>query len=142
MISRKLAARMATLLVVALVMLVPVAGALAGTPFTGGLGSSSGASTATSTTTSETTAAPVTLTTTSSGSGGLSVLDEAGIALVALIVFVSIAYVIRRDAHAHAPRHANFEIDRERGTVAPRTERIKRSRAKAKAARRARRARR
>jgi hypothetical protein len=65
-----------------------------------------------------------------------------GKTIVALAVFATIIYVIRRDAHIHAPRHAAREIDRERGTVAPRTERIKRSRAKAKAARRARRSKR
>jgi hypothetical protein len=93
--------------------------------------------TTTTTTSSLTTAAPVTLPSTTSG--GLSALQEAGIGVVALAVFATIIYVIRRDAHAHAPRHAAREIDRERGTAAPRTERIKRSRAKAKAARRARR---
>jgi hypothetical protein len=84
-----------------------------------------------------TTAPPVTLPSTTSG--GLSALQEFGIAVVALAVFATIIFVIRRDARVHAPRHAPREIDRERGTAAPRTERIKRSRAKAKAARRARR---
>jgi hypothetical protein len=123
--------RAATVVAAACVALALPAGALAS-----GLGSA--ASTTSSTTTSSlTTAPPVTLP--SSSSGGLSALQEAGIGIVALAVFGTIIYVIRRDARVHAPRHAAREIDRERGTAAPRTERIKRSRAKAKAARRARR---
>ena len=92
------------------------------------------------TTQTATTAAPVTAPTTSTGSGGISTLDLIGIGVVAVGLFVTIIYVIRRDAHAHAPRHATRELDRGRATVAPRTERIKRSRARAKAARRARKA--
>ncbi len=111
------------------------AGALAAAPFTGLTGSTS--STSVTTTSSTSTAPPVTLPTTTSG--GLSALDDLGIVVAAIAVFATIIYVIRRDAHIHAPRHATREIDRERGTVAPRTERIKRSRAKAKAARKARR---
>jgi len=136
---RKQVVRALTAVLVASAALAFPAGALAS-----GLGSgvsttttpSSTVTTAT-TTSSLTTAAPVTLPSTTSG--GLSALQEAGIGVVALAVFATIIYVIRRDAHAHAPRHAAREIDRERGTAAPRTERIKRSRAKAKAARRARR---
>lgn len=105
----------------------------------GGLSTPVVTSPATTTTASATTAPPVAQT---SSSGGLSTLDEAIIAIVAIAVFGAIAYVIRSDAREHAPSHAVRELDRERGTVAPRAERIKRSRAKAKAARRARRARR
>jgi hypothetical protein len=125
-------------LALALVIVAGAASASAGTPFTGLTGSTS-STTVTTTTTSQTTAAPVTIQTTTTG-GGLSTLDDLGIGLVALALFATIVYVIRRDAHSHAPRNALREIDRERGTVAPRTERIKRQRAKAKAARRARRA--
>ncbi|MGA3362580.1 MAG: hypothetical protein ABSD82_11190 [Solirubrobacteraceae bacterium] len=114
------------------------ASALATAPFTGLTGSTS--STSVTSTTSTSTAPPITIPTTTGG--GLSALDEVGIGIVAIAVFATIIYVIRRDAHIHAPRHAAREIDRERGTVAPRTERIKRSRAKAKAARRARRSKR
>ena len=92
------------------------------------------------TTQTATTAAPVTVPTTTTGSGGISTFDVFGIGVVALGLFGTIIYVIRRDAHAHAPRHAVRDIDRGRATVAPRTERIKRSRARAKAARRARKA--
>ena len=92
------------------------------------------------TTQTATTAAPVTAPTTSTGSGGISTLDLIGIGVVAVGLFGTIIYVIRRDAHAHAPRRATRDIDRGRATVAPRAERIKRSRARAKAARRARKA--
>ncbi len=127
---RKPGVRAATVVAAACAALALPAGALAT-----GLGTV--ATTSSTTTTSLTTAAPVTLP--SSTSSGLSALQEAGIGIVALAVFGTIIYVIRRDARVHAPRHAAREIDRERGTAAPRTERIKRSRAKAKAARRARR---
>jgi hypothetical protein len=122
------------------VLTLPV-GAPAATPFTGLTGATSSSSVTSTATSSAATAAPVKIPTGTSASG-LSTLAEAGIALAALIVFGTIIYVIRKDAHIHAPRHATREIDRERGTVAPRTERVKRSRAKAKAARRARRSRR
>ncbi len=92
------------------------------------------------TTQTATTAAPVTVPTTTTGSGGISTFDVFGIGVVALGLFGTIIYVIRRDAHAHAPRRATRDIDRGRATVAPRAERIKRSRARAKAARRARKA--
>lgn len=111
--------------------------ALAAAPF-GGLSTPTTTVPALSTTQTATTAAPVTAPTTSSGSGGISTLDVVGIGAVALGLFGTIIYVIRRDAHAHAPRRATRDIDRGRATVAPRTERIKRSRARAKAARRAR----
>jgi hypothetical protein len=128
--------RALAVVLVALVALALPAGASAAAPFTGVTGSTSSTSLTTSTSTTST-APPVTLPTTTGG--GLSALDDLGIVLAAIVVFATIIYVIRRDAHSHAPRHAMREIDRERGTVAPRTERIKRSRAKAKAARKARR---
>ncbi len=93
------------------------------------------------TTQTATTAAPVTPTSTGT-SGGISTLDYIGIGVVAIGIFAAIIQVIRRDARAHTSRSATRDIDRERATVAPRAERIKRSRAKAKAARRARKARR
>jgi len=117
---------------------LPASG-LAATPYTG-LGGGTSSSTTTTSTSSTTTAPPVALPTTTSS--GLSTLAYVGIGVVAIAIFGTIIYVIRRDARIHAPRHAAREIDKERGTVAPRTERIKRSRAKAKAARRARRSRR
>jgi hypothetical protein len=136
---RKPVLRAATAVVVMWAALALPAGALAS-----GLGgvattttASNGVATTSTTTSSLTTAPPVTLPSTTSG--GLSALQEIAIGIVALAVFATIIYVIRRDARVHAPRHAPREIDRERGTAAPRTERIKRSRAKAKAARRARR---
>jgi hypothetical protein len=87
-----------------------------------------------------TTPTPVVVPTTTGGSGGLSALQEIGIAVAALALFGGIVYAIRTDARAHAPRQSAIGIDRERGTVPPRAERIRRSRARAKAARRARRA--
>jgi hypothetical protein len=119
------------------VLALPAAASAAG-PL-GGLSTPVVTSPATTTATA-TTAPPVTLP--SSSSGGLSTLDEVLIAVVAITVFATIAYVIRSDAREHTPSQSVREIDRERGTVAPRAERIKRSRAKTKAARRARRARR
>ena len=117
--------------------------ALAGSaPFTGltGAGGSSTSGQVTTTTTSATTAAPITIPSAAqSGSGGLPTYAYILIAAVVLILFATIAYLIRRDAHLHAPRHAARDIDRGRGTIAPVTERRKRSRARAKAARRARR---
>lgn len=99
--------------------------------------SSTAATTPTATTPPVTTATA----TSSSSGGGLSTLDDAGIIVVALGLFGSIAWYIHDDARLHMPRRTtDLSIDRERGTVAPRAERIKRSRAKAKAARRARRA--
>jgi hypothetical protein len=74
--------------------------------------------------------------------GGLSSIDQIGIGVVVVVLFGSIAYVIRSDARAHVSKRATIDIDRERATVKPRAERVKDSRAKAKAARRARRARR
>jgi hypothetical protein len=125
---------------VSVAVLALPAGALASSPFTGLSGGTT--STPATTTQTATTAAPVTIPTTTTSGGGISLLTEVGIAVVALGVFAAIIYVIRHDAHAHAPRHAARDIDRGRATVAPRTERIKRSRAKAKAARRARKSRR
>ena len=115
------------------------ASALAASPF-GGLTTPTTSVPAVTTQTA-TTAAPVTPTSTGTG-GGISTLDYLGIGVVAIGIFAAIIYVIRSDAHAHTSRRASRDIDRGRATVAPRTERIKRSRAKAKAARRARKARR
>jgi hypothetical protein len=116
------------------------AGALASSPF-GGLSTPTTSVPATTTQTA-TTAAPVTAPSTTTTGGGISTITLVGIGVAALGLFATIIYVIRSDAHAHAPRHASRDIDRGRATVAPRAERIKRSRAKAKAARRARKARR
>jgi hypothetical protein len=123
-----------------LATLVLCASALASSPF-GGLNGTT-TTPATTTTQSATTAPPVTIPSTTTSGGGISTVTEVGIAVAALGLFATIIYVIRRDAHVHAPRHAARDIDRGRATVAPRTERIKRSRAKAKAARRARKSRR
>jgi hypothetical protein len=122
-----------------LVALALPATALASAPFEG-LSTPTTTVPAVSTTQTATTAAPVTAPTTTSGSGGITTFDVIGIAAVALGLFGTIIYVIRRDAHSHAPRRATRDLDRGRATVAPRTERIKRSRARAKAARRARKA--
>ena len=117
------------------------ASALAGSaPFTGLTGAGGSSSSGQSTTTATaTTAAPITIPSTTTSGGGLPGYDYILIAAVVLILFATIGYLIRRDAHLHAPRHAARDIDRGRGTVAPQTERRKRSRARAKAARRARR---
>ena len=133
---RRLPIRACALALATVAALALPASAFAAAPFTG-LGGSTSSSTTTTSTSSTTTAAPVALPSTTSS--GLSTLAYVGIGVVAIALFATIIYVIRRDAHIHAPRHAVREIDKERGTVAPRTERIKRSRAKAKAARRARR---
>jgi hypothetical protein len=96
----------------------------------------------TTTTTAPTQSVTTATTTTASGSGGgLTTLELIGIAVVTLGVFGTIFYTIRSDARRHAPRGGPaLGIDRERGTVTPRADRVKRSRAQAKAARRARRA--
>ena len=112
--------------------------AVAAAPLSTGLGGSSTV-TSTSATQTATTAAPVTLPTTTTSSGGLTTLDYVLIAFVVVILFVTIVYFVRRDAHLNAPRHAARDLDRGRGTVAPQAERVKRNRARAKAARRARR---
>jgi hypothetical protein len=138
MSPRKTVIRGATLVAIALAGLALPAGLLAAGSVVGVTGSTTtNTVTSTTATASTSTAAPITIPTTSSG--GLSVLDGLAIGLVALVVFATIIYVIRRDARVHAPRGAAREIDRQRGTVAPRAERVKRSRARAKAARRARR---
>ena len=121
------------------VALMAPSAAVAATPFTGLTGSGSSTTTQTTTTSSTATAAPITIPTTSTSGGGLPTYAYILIAVVVVILFASITYWIRRDAHLHAPRHAARPIDRGRGTVAPQTERRKRSRAKAKAARQARR---
>jgi hypothetical protein len=118
------------------------AASFAATPLSGLTGSAG--STVTQTTTATATTAPaVTIpSATSTNGGGLPTYAYILIAVVVVILFAGITYWIRRDAHLHAPRHATRDIDRGRGTVAPQTERRKRSRAKAKRARRARRPRR
>jgi len=136
--SRRIRALVAVASLAGVLALPAVAAANA--PFTG-LSTPATTSPATTTSTAST-APPVTLTSSTSSGGGLSTLEEIGIAVVALGVFAAIAYVIRSDARLHAPSHELRGIDRERGTIAPRAERVKRSRARAKAARRARRARR
>ena len=116
--------------------------ALAAPPTGGGLTTPTPTtSTVTTTTSSATTAPPVKIPTTTSGSG-LSTFEYVLLGLVVVIIFGAIVYFIRHDAHAHQPRHADRDIFRGRGTVAPAAERRKRARAKAKAARRARRGRR
>jgi len=123
------------------VALAAPAAALANSPVGGGLTTPAPAtSTTTTTTSSASTAPPVTIPTT--GSSGLSTFEYVLIGAVVLIIFAAIVYFIRHDAHAHQPRHAERDIFRGRGTIAPQSERRKRSRAKAKAARRARRGRR
>jgi hypothetical protein len=101
-----------------------------------GLTTSTPVTTAPATTTPTPVAVPTTSTT---SSGGLTPLEEVGIGVAALGLFGFIAYTIRSDARAHAPRQTTLGIDRERSTVTPRAERVRRSRARAKAARRARR---
>lgn len=118
------------------------AAALAGNPLTSVPGSTSptpGVTTPTTTATVTT----ATATTASSSGGGLNTIELVGIGVVVLVVFASIAWVIHGDARAHAPSRTQMvDINRERATVRPRAERVKSSRAKAKAARRARRAKR
>jgi hypothetical protein len=126
-------------LLIAAALALPSAAAAAGGTLSTGL---SGTNTSTSVTQTATTAAPVTLPTPASTGGGLTTLDYVLIALVVVILFTTIVYFVRRDAHLNAPRHAARDLDRGRGTVAPQTERVKRSRARAKAARKARRPRR
>src|SRR5665213_1535912 len=127
--------------IVASVALGLPAGAFAATPFNGLTGSGGSTSTQTTTATA-TTAPPITIPNPTASSGGLPTYAYILIAVVVVILFAGIIYWIRRDAHLHAPRHAARDLDRGRGTVAPQTERRKRSRAKAKRARRARRPRR
>ena len=96
--------------------------------------------TTTPATTGTATVTTATSTAVSTGGGGLNTIDQVGIGVVVLVLFGSIAYIIRSDARAHVSKRATIDIDRERATVRPRAERVKSSRAKAKAARRARRA--
>jgi hypothetical protein len=118
------------------------AAAFAAAPFNGLTGSGGSSATQTTTTATATTAPPITIANPSASSGGLPTYAYILIAAVVVILFAGITYWIRYDAHQHQPRHAARDIDRGRGTVAPQTERRKRSRAKAKRARRARRPRR
>ncbi len=118
------------------------AAALAGNPLTNIPGTTSTTPAVTTPATATVTTATATSSSSSSG-GGLNTIELAGIGVVVLVLFASIAWVIHGDARAHAPtRSQTIDINRERGTVRPRAERVKESRAKAKAARRARRARR
>ena len=123
-------------LTVAAALAVP-AGALANNPLTG----IPTGTTSTPATTSTATVTTATATSAASATGGgLNTIEKLGIGVAVLALFGSIAYIIRNDARAHASTRATIDIDRERATVKPRAERIKRSRARAKAARRARRA--
>ena len=113
-------------------------GAFAASPLTG----VPGGTTTTPATTGTATVTTATSTNSASAAtgGGLSSIDTIGIGVVVIVLFGSIAFIIRSDARAHVSARATIDIDRERATVRPRAERIKHSRAKAKAARRARRA--
>lgn len=128
-------------IVVSVALALPPA-ALAATPFSGLTGSGGSTTSQTTTTSTTGTATPITIPSTTTGGGGLPTYAYVLIAIVVVILFGAITYWIRRDAHLHQPRHAARDLDRGRGTIAPVTERRKRSRAKAKAARRARRPRR
>jgi hypothetical protein len=78
---------------------------------------------------------------TATGAGGLTTIEVLGIAVATIAVFGAIFYAIRSDARSHTPSgDAGLDYNRERGTVTPRADRVRRSRAKSKAARRARRA--
>jgi len=124
-------------LVVAAALAAP-AGALANTPLTGI--PSPTTSTPATTTSSTVTTATATTAAAATTNGGLGTIATIGIGLAVIALFGTIAYVIRSDARLHVSSRATIDIDRERGTVRPRAERVKSSRAKAKAARRARRA--
>ena len=127
----------------AAVALALPAGALAAAPFTGLTGSGgSTTSQQTTTTATATTAPPIKIPVNTTGGTGLPTYAYILIGAVVVILFVGITYWIRRDAHLHQPRHPERDINKGRATVAPPTERRKRSRAKARAARRARRPRR
>jgi hypothetical protein len=119
-------------------MALPAGAAGTGSGSSVGLPGSIASTTSTATTATATTAPPVLIPSTSTGSS-LSTFDFVLIGVVVLIIFAGIAFWIRRDARFHQPRHAARTLDRGRGTVAPQTERRKRSRARAKAARKARR---
>ncbi len=126
---------------VVLAALAAPAGALADTPLTGVPTTTTTSTAQTLTTATVTTATATPVATATTGGGGLNTIETVGIGVAVLALFGSIAYVIRSDARAHAPtRGSTIDIDRERATVRPRAERIKRSRARARAARRARRA--
>jgi hypothetical protein len=112
--------------------------AVAANPLTGVPGGTT--STPASTGTATVTTATVTTSASATGGGGLNSIETIGIGVVVVVLFGSIAYIIRSDARSHVSDRATIDIDRERATVRPRAERIKRSRARAKAARRARRA--
>ena len=112
--------------------------AVAANPLTG---VPSGTTTTPATTgTATVTTATATTAVTSANGGGLTPFETIGIGVVVVVLFGSIAYIIRSDARSHVSDRATIDIDRERATVRPRAERVKRSRARARAARRARRA--
>ncbi|MEA2297642.1 MAG: hypothetical protein QOF77_578 [Solirubrobacteraceae bacterium] len=77
---------------------------------------------------------PTTTTTTTTG-GGLSTTEQIGLFGAGVLLIAGIAYLIRRDAHAHAPARRTAGVG-PRSTVPPRGKRVEKSRAKAKAARR------
>lgn len=122
-------------LVVAAALAAP-GSAVAANPLTGVPGGT--VSTPASTGTATVTTATATSAASATG-GGLNGIETIGIGVVVVVLFGSIAYVIRSDARSHVSSRATIDIDRERATVRPRAERVKRSRARAKAARRARR---
>ncbi len=127
-------------LVLAGALALPAGAAAGTTPFTGLTGGGGSTSSGqTTTTATATTAPPVKIPSAAPSGSSLPTYAYILIAAFVVVVFGTIAYLIRRDAHLHAPRHAVRDIDRGRGTVAPQTERRKRSRARAKAARKARR---
>jgi hypothetical protein len=127
-------------LVVAAALAAP-GSALANSPLTG-IPSGTTSTPATTTTATVTTATATPVASATANGGGLNTIEKLGIGVAVLALFGSIAYVIRSDARLHVSSRATIDIDRERATVRPRAERVKSSRAKAKAARRARRARR
>ncbi|MCA1689953.1 MAG: hypothetical protein LC720_05825 [Actinobacteria bacterium] len=85
-------------------------------------------------TSTPTTATPTTSTTTGAG-GSLSSIEQIGLFAAALLLIGGIAFLIRRDAGAHAPA-GKASGSGPRATIQPRGKRVERSRAKAKAARR------
>jgi hypothetical protein len=85
-------------------------------------------------TSTPTVATPTTSSTTTSG-GGLSSTEQIGLFAAALLLIGGIAFLIRRDAGAHAPA-GKVAGSGPRATIQPRGKRVEKSRAKAKAARR------
>jgi hypothetical protein len=85
-------------------------------------------------TSTPTIATPTTSTPTTPG-GGLSTTEQIGLFAAALLLIGGIAFLIRRDAGAHAPA-GKVAGSGPRATIQPRGKRVEKSRAKAKAARR------